>query len=88
MFVFEKERVKLRLRNLLRETSFLGVTWLQLHWTNDTLRNDDTYSLYGRISPIASDFMIVTGVAMSEGQNVDRNHGRLDVFPSTLLHAY
>lgn len=44
-------------------------------------------SSHGRFGPIASDFMILVGVALSEGQNVDQNHGQLVVFPSTYLHS-
>lgn len=40
-------------------------------------------SSHGRFGPIASDFMMLVGIALSEGQDVDQNHGQLVVFPST-----
>lgn len=40
-------------------------------------------SSHGRFGPIASDFMMLVGIALSEGQDVDQNHGQLVVFPGT-----
>lgn len=41
-------------------------------------------SSHGRFGPIASDFMLLVGVALSGGQHIDQNHGQLVVFPRTL----
>lgn len=43
---------------------------------------------HGRFAPVAADFLILVGVALSPGQDVDENRGQLTVFPgevSTVL---
>lgn len=42
----------------------------------------------GKFAPLGADFLLLIGIALSDGQYIDENRGQLTIFPGTPIYIY